>query len=213
MSLLQRQPRPLKRDKEGLRDDRLFIVGCDDTYAPEQYFGFFKIPRIQVKVIPTTDGTSVAQQVLDRLIAFDHEPDDEIWMLLDTDHCTRGTHLKSFLPAIKEAQRKGVKVALSKPCFEIWLLLHHADEANIDSHTVCAGVEEALRAQLGGYNKTNLKAEHFPMASLAAACARAQRRDASVLGGDIPIANTTRGVQTVAGHRRQSVTYPASSGT
>ncbi len=100
MSLLQRQPRPLKRDKEGLRDDRLFIDGCDDTYAPEQYFGFFKISRIQVKVIPTTDGTSVAQQVLDRLIAFDHEPDDEIWMLLDTDHRTRGTHLKSFLPAI-----------------------------------------------------------------------------------------------------------------
>jgi hypothetical protein len=38
MSLVQRQPRPLTRDAVSLRDDRLFIVACDDTYAPKQYF-------------------------------------------------------------------------------------------------------------------------------------------------------------------------------
>ena len=192
MSLLQRRPRPLVRDRDGLRDDRLFIVGCDDTYAPKQYFGFFTIPRVKVEVVPTTDGTSVAQQVLDRLLAFDREEGDEAWMLLDTDHCAQGTHLKSFIPAIKEAQQKGVRVALSKPCFEVWLLLHHFDETSIDSHSACSDVEDALRAQLGGYNKTNLKQEHFSLTSLAAACARAQRLDASVQGGDIPSANTTR---------------------
>ena len=57
---------PLSRDPHTFRDDRLFIIACDDTYAPKQYFDFFRLPRIQVHVVPTTDGTSNAQAVLDR---------------------------------------------------------------------------------------------------------------------------------------------------
>lgn len=58
MSLTHRLPRPLRRDAGGFRDDRLFLVACDDTYAPHQYFKAFRIPRVQVHVIPTVDGTS-----------------------------------------------------------------------------------------------------------------------------------------------------------
>ncbi len=64
MSLPPRRARPLTRDPESLRDDRLFIVACDDTYAPLQYFGFFRITRVKVHVVPTEDGTSAAQQFL-----------------------------------------------------------------------------------------------------------------------------------------------------
>jgi predicted AlkP superfamily phosphohydrolase/phosphomutase len=73
MSLFQRKARPLKRDDASLRDDRFYIVACDDTYAPKQYFEFFKIPRVQVHVIPTVDGTSAARHVLERLLQFEHE--------------------------------------------------------------------------------------------------------------------------------------------
>ena len=52
MSLVARKPRPLTRDATTFRDDRLFIVACDDIYAPKQYF------------VGTTDGTSVARHVL-----------------------------------------------------------------------------------------------------------------------------------------------------
>ena len=31
---------PLSRDPHTFRDDRLFIIACDDTYAPKQYFDF-----------------------------------------------------------------------------------------------------------------------------------------------------------------------------
>jgi hypothetical protein len=72
MSLFQRKPRPLSRDAESLRDDRLFIVACDDTFAPKQYFDFFRITRVKIHVVPTTDGTSVAAHVLERLLQFDH---------------------------------------------------------------------------------------------------------------------------------------------
>lgn len=191
MSLIQRQPRPLTRDAASLRDDRLFIVACDDTFAPKQYFNFFQLTRVKVLVVPTTDGSSAAR-VLDRLLVFDHDEDDELWMLLDTDHFVQGTHLAGFVRTLAEAKRHRVNVALSKPSFELWLLLHHVEESALGSLPTAKDVEGALRARLGQYNKTNLKKEHYPLASVADACDRAERLDATVEGGDIPRDNTTR---------------------
>lgn len=193
MSLINLKPRPLKRDETSLRDDRLFIVACDDTYAPEQYFNFFRIPRVQVHVVPTKDGSSVAKHVLDRLLKYEYEEDDERWMLLDTDHCIDVNHVASFIAALSEARRRGVKIALSKPCFEIWLLLHHVNEILVSSLANAAETEEKLRATLGGqYNKTNLKPEHFPIAKVPDAIQRAKQLDTTVGGGDQPDGNTSR---------------------
>ncbi len=192
MSLVGRKPRPLSRGIGSFRDDRLFIIACDDTYAPKQYFNFFKISRVQIHVVETTDGTSAAPQVLERLLEVDHEEDDELWMLLDVDHCGQGRHLQSFMYAIADAKRKGVNVALSKPCFELWLLLHHIDESQAGKLGNAKDVERALRKSLGEYNKTRLKQEHFPLASVCEAYKRAANLDRAVKGGDIPASNTTR---------------------
>ena len=192
MSLFERKARPLTRDVASLRDDRLFIVSCDDTFAPKQYFDFFRITRVKIHVVPTTDGTSAAAHVLDRPLQFDHEPDDELWMLLDTDHCAQGTHLQGFVTALRDAKQKGVNVALSKPCFELWLLFHHQHESSVGELSTAADVEVQLRAHLGAYNKTRLNAAHYPLESVVEAHTRASRLDAAVVGGDIPAANTSR---------------------
>ena len=192
MSLVQRKARPLTRGSGSLRDDRLFIVACDDTYAPKQYFDRFQLTRVKIHVEPTVDGTSSGPHVLQRLLAIDHEDDDELWMLLDTDHCIRGNHLPSFLAALQEAKRQGVQVALSRPCFEIWLLLHHVEETEVTALADAEALEKALREHLGHYNKTNIRAEDFPLGSVVLACGRAERLDASIGGGDIPDGNTTR---------------------
>jgi hypothetical protein len=113
-------------------------------------------------------------------------------MLLDTDHCAQGAHLASFVDALREAKRQGVNVALSKPSFELWLLLHHVEETGVGALSAAKDVEEALRAKLGQYNKTKLKQEHFPLTSVCDACVRAERLDATVSSGDIPNHNTTR---------------------
>src|SRR5215213_3061438 len=99
MSLVNRKPRPLTRDPLTLRHDRLFIVACDDTYAPKHYFDFFRLTRVQIHIVPTLDGTSVAADVLERLLEFEHAEDDELWMLLDTDHCVQAQHLATFVAA------------------------------------------------------------------------------------------------------------------
>lgn len=188
-----RQPRPIKRDAPALRDDRLFIIACDDRYAPDQYFNFFRIPRIQVHVVPTEDGDSAAKYVLDRLLEIECDEDDERWLLLDTDHCTEESHFPGFVSALEDAQRQGIKVALSKPCFEFWLLLHKIEETEVGALPHAKAVEARLRQVLGGsYNKCQLRAGDYPLRSVGDACVRAARLDATVGGGHRPDANTSR---------------------
>jgi len=175
-----------------LRDDRLFIIACDDTYAPDQYFGFFKFTRVKIHVVPTLNGTSTANAVLARLLEFKYDDDDERWLILDVDHLDQDSHLAGFMRALQDAEDNGVKVALSKPCFELWLLLHHEPETSLSQLPDAYAVERALRARLGEYNKTNLKQEHYPLSAVSAACERAERLDSNVLGGDIPKSNTSR---------------------
>jgi hypothetical protein len=85
-----------------------------------------------------------------------------------------------------------VNIAVSKPCFELWLLLHHVEEAAVRGLSTAADVEAALRSQLGQYNKANLRQKDFPLASVAAACMRARRLDQTVAGGEVPAENTSR---------------------
>jgi hypothetical protein len=195
MSLIKpRKPRPLSRDSGTRRDDRLFIVACDDTYAPKQYFNFFKLTRVQVHVVetPADENTCHAVDVLQRLEIIDHEEDDERWMLLDTDHYVSGPHVKDFRRVIKEAGEKGIFVALSRPCFELWLLLHHTEKEMVSELPDAKSVERALRELLGGYNKTNLKREHYPLELVTKACIKAKAMDKTVKGGAIPKSNTSR---------------------
>lgn len=195
MSLLNLKPRPIKRGDGAYRDDRLFLVACDDTYAPDQYFSFFEIPRIHVKVIPPENDKSHAQHVLTNLLSYkkdDFEEFDERWMLLDTDHCIKPGHVKKFREALKKAKQENVKVALSRSCFEVWLLLHHCDENEVKTLGDAAEVELTLRAKLGEYNKVNLKREHFPPNLVIEACRRAEALDNSVTGGMIPNSTTSR---------------------
>jgi hypothetical protein len=180
MDLTNRKKRPIIRSQDTLRDDRLFIVACDDTYAPKQYFNFFQIPRIQVHVVPTEDGTSAAQHVLERLLKFEYENGDERWLVLDTDHYSSNTHIKSLMGALKQAQHHGIHVALSKPSFDFWLLLHHTDNNYLlDSIEDAVNVENELRSILGQYNKRKLQQSHFPIPSVIDACLRAEQRDSN----------------------------------
>ena len=198
MNRSRRKSRPLIRDRQIYRDDRMYIVACDDTYAPKQYFdGFEKdfMPfRLQVKVIETRDGTSSAEHVLDRLLKIDIETYDERWLLLDADHYTTGTHLKSFKTALRRAQKTDVNIAVNKPCFEFWLLLHYLQRNDPDllRITNAGSAEKLLKKTLGGYKKRSLDTNHFPLTRVPQAVMEARAIDSTVFGGDIPQGNTSR---------------------
>jgi len=192
MNLANRKPRPFRCDKQSFRDDRLFIVATDDTYVPEQYFGFLRIPRVQVHVVQTTDGSSSAQHVLNRLLQYEHDEDDQLWLLLDTDHYTTGNHLAGFMRAIADARDNGVRVALSRPCFDLWLLLHHVPHGDVACLAYCEAVGAKIREIKGEFNKTNLKEEHYPQDAIIDAFDRARQLDAPVAKDEIPAGNVTR---------------------
>lgn len=45
---------------------------------------------------------------------------DQVWCVIDVDG-------RDLLPAMAKARRNGIELAISNPCFEVWLLLHHKE--------------------------------------------------------------------------------------
>jgi len=179
MSLVKKKRRPLERDKDELRDAKYIFIACDDTYAPKQYFESFKFSNVRVYVVNTTDGTSHAKHVLERLL---HLPDngiaieegDELWMVLDVDHCLKISQKGSFTKAINEAVRRGIHVAISNPCFEYWLLLHCSDEGSQSPPRTPRVILELLKRNLPSYKKNCINSKDFPFSSVRLACDRAK---------------------------------------
>lgn len=190
-----RKRKSLPRRDQPLRDTRKFVVACDDTYAPRQYFELLANSRVEIQVLPAHPGED-HQHAIQRLREFKRQPgwgeDDELWVVLDVDHLTEGNHIKGFLRSLREASDLGARVALSRPCVELWLLLHGMQKIDFASVERCRDLTELLRNAFGAYDKTALQAAHYPEEAIARACLAAAARDREVRGGDIPEAATTR---------------------
>lgn len=186
------QTEAIVREEGEFRDDRIFHIGCDDRYAPDQYFGFFKLPRVKILMYPATDNLSHAKYVLEKLKEVEVEEDDERWMVLDTDHCIEDGHFESYEKSLSEARRLRIQIAISRPSFEVWLALHYSECADMANLVTADDFGAHLKCVMGGYNKTHLKKEDFPIELVPLAYARAKSRDAKVAGGDKPEVFTTR---------------------
>lgn len=63
---------------------------------------------------------------------------DECWCVFDVEWPLNHPNLRS---AVQMAQANGISLAVSNPCFELWLVLHHqdycrfADTSEIESHS------------------------------------------------------------------------------
>lgn len=67
---------------------------------------------------------------------------DQVWAVFDVE--AAGAHAlrhERLVPAIEEAQRSGIRCAISHPCFELWLLLHFRPQTAYLTN-------EAVRARL-----------------------------------------------------------------
>jgi hypothetical protein len=106
------------------RESKLFIIAVEGEVTEKEYFSIFQSTRVQVKVLHTTDGESAPDYVFDRLAEFnkkyDLDEDDELWLVFDVDRW--GSEKLSRI--CREARQKNYKLAISNPCFEVWLCLH-----------------------------------------------------------------------------------------
>lgn len=62
---------------------------------------------------------------------------DEIWCIFDVDEHP------DMEQAIQEARDSDINVAISNPCFELWLVLHYQDQTrNVGRHTIQSQAKE-----------------------------------------------------------------------
>lgn len=209
---MPRKKRPLDRTTGIERDASIVVVACEDTYAVKQYFAKFRTRRTQLTVLPTEDCRSNPRAVIERL--HDHkrkyaqEEGDEFWFCIDADHWICGHHQRELSQVLQECRQKGYGIAISNPCFEVWLLLHFTeinDEIVLrmlgknSSETVnieeleslrCDSFVHELRNFAGQYNKSRVSALKLSAAQVRQATQRAQDRDTG--NGDVPQVPGTR---------------------
>ncbi len=174
MALTTRKKRPLDRSVLHQRDTRLIIIAAEGKETERQYFNLFRDTRIQVKVLPTgEDNQSSPRHVIDRLTSYREEyqigDGDELWLMVDVDRW------KNLAEIAREALQCDYQLAISNPCFEVWLICHFQEPPQIAQ--TCQPIEDALREVLGGrYNKSNLVLSQFAD-KLDSAIQRAEQLD------------------------------------
>jgi hypothetical protein len=157
MPLSHRKKRPLDRTVDHLRDTRLIVIATEGEQTEKQYFAMLRSSRVQVRVIPGQSGRSSPQHVLERLDAYRDEfqigRDDELWLMIDVDRWGNA----KLSQVCRDASRKGYNLAVSNPCFELWIYLHFFDLTG--TLMECIEYERRIRAHLGSYNKSNLSVD------------------------------------------------------
>ncbi|MFC1724152.1 RloB family protein [candidate division KSB1 bacterium] len=160
MSLTFRKKRPLIRTIPHVRDTRLIIIAAENTYIEKQYFSIFKHHLVQVRVLFTETGASSPRYVLERLKKYkndyDLKSDDQLWLMVDRDNWTE----RELDKVTQECVQKGFRLAISNPCFELWLYIHFEDIDYSKSYE-CIDIEKMLKEKLGSFNKTRLKVDRY----------------------------------------------------
>lgn len=188
---------PGRRDfkrKSGFRDARLIVVAAEGEETEKQYFEGLKTyvanPKIHVEVLERLDSASDPARVIALLDKFRSEYRlrkgyDQLWLVIDVD---RWRSRKLAIIA-KECAQKQYHLAVSNPCFEVWLLFHvqgleaYSSERRNElfankkeGSRTC--IERELLTLLGSYNKANLDLGYFaPRASIAIQNARNSDHD------------------------------------
>ncbi len=142
--------------KHDRRSAKLIVIATEGKDTEKQYFEMFGSRKVKVEILATgDDNKSAPEYVLERLDKFkdlyDFDEEDEFWLVLDVDRWVKKEQLIAICP---QARQKRYQLAISNPCFEIWLCLHFGDLFPEDR--TCKHFEARLRNILGSYNKSNL---------------------------------------------------------
>lgn len=130
-----RKPRPLNRKIEHVRDTSLIIIATEGQKTEPLYFSmeaFKKNRRTQIIIIPSDDKGSSPRSVLKRLHEYAEEHQfgegDQFWLVIDKDRWK----VEMLREIIGMCDESNYRVALSNPCFELWLLLHFRKVEELD---------------------------------------------------------------------------------
>jgi len=128
-------PRKNREYKKGepFRDSRLFVIACEGEKREKEYFLFFAKDnqRIKVRILASEGehkGKSSPKWVFERAANFETEfglnEYDQLWLVIDIDRWSTNE-----IRAIGQQciEKDKWNIAISNPCFEVWLILHIKD--------------------------------------------------------------------------------------
>ncbi len=140
-----RQTRNLARAPKKLRERRRILIVCEGRETEYNYFRGLKREedcrrqRFVLKVVRGKGGS--ARDTVEKAVSRQTQGEvsaagkyDEVWCIIDVEILEKH-HAKPLKEAREMAQREGIKLALSNPCFEYWLLLHLEKSARVYSTT------------------------------------------------------------------------------
>jgi hypothetical protein len=151
----------------GIRDASIICIACEGADTEPSYFNALKTKyvafpsRIHLDIVEREDASLSAP---DHIIAMlDREkrkngrhPDDQYWIVIDYDRWGE----QKLRQIAQKASQKQYMLAVSRPCFEAWLLLHIVSEDELESLALqvseaedCNAIENMLRAKRGHYKK------------------------------------------------------------
>lgn len=165
--------------RSGNRDSRLIVVATEGTVTEKRYFDGitdqenFRDSRIHVEILPRLDSHTDPSGTLRLLDSFKDTYElkltDELWLVIDVDRWGP----KKLNEIARLCKQKTYKLAISNPCFELWLLLHFQDIsvytieeqkrilANPKINQNRSLIESELVRLLNGYSKTQFDVRSF----------------------------------------------------
>lgn len=169
----------MRERREAFRDARLIVIASEGKDTERIYFKAlakeYSNLRVHVHILERSENEQnnsspehVLKQLNDYKSKYDLEADDELWLVVDKDRWTE-TMLSHV--ATECSQEVAMHMALSNPCFELWLLLHMEDAASLSleeqeqcmknrrkSKNADPYLKVRLRQKLGSYHESSYDA-------------------------------------------------------
>ncbi|WP_229039351.1 MULTISPECIES: RloB family protein [Prevotellaceae] len=169
----------MRKRREAFRDARLIVIASEGKDTERIYFKAlakeYTNLRVHVHILERSENEQnnsspehVLKQLNDYKSKYDLEADDELWLVVDKDRWTEAmlSHV-----ATECSQEVAMHMALSNPCFELWLLLHMEDAASLSpeeqeqwmknrrkSKNADPYLKVRLRQKMGSYHESSYDA-------------------------------------------------------
>lgn len=132
------------------------MLVCGGTVTEPEYFAglkkFFRNPAVQVRVKKKAVDPRALVEYAITLRSLSPDEFDEVWCVTDVDQF-------DVTSAIDLALTNEIRLAISNPCFEVWLLLHFV--ARMGAIGNPAEAVRLLKRHVPGYSKSELRFDQF----------------------------------------------------
>lgn len=189
---MPRESIPLVRDG-GFKDaDKLFVLSYEGEKTEVKYFNFLRNSEYFndsgiIEIIPLkrevnsgTDPISVKKLLKKAKDKFPFKKTDEFWLIIDRDDWET-IHKINFEDLSKDCKaEENFFLAMSNPCFEVWLILHLTELSNFDKKEIeliynnnsISNTKNYIDKVLGelqgrGYNKNPKSTIYLPLTNVA----------------------------------------------